>query len=122
LRGGGGWGGIGRPAPAAVSRVAPPAALRGLSSGGPGAPPADPAPAGPPAMPLRWDLDVETRDAIEELERDVARRNRGLALRCFDVPSGSRGVKGDLAAQLAIQLAYFELTGEMHSVYQPAHM
>jgi len=78
--------------------------------------------AGAGAEPLRWQLDEQAVNAVENAERQMRRANQRLRIRAFDVPSRSRGVRGDVAAQLAIQVAYFELMGQMHPVYQPVHM
>jgi carnitine O-acetyltransferase len=43
-------------------------------------------------------------------------------MRCFEVAGCPGGVRGDLVVQLALQLAYFTLTGRMDAVYQPVHM
>jgi carnitine O-acetyltransferase len=81
-------------------------------------PPLPSAPA--PAAALRWRLPpaIVARLAAAAAAPDAG----GLGVEGFEIRDVPGGLRGDLVAQLALQLAYHRITGRLDSVYQPVHM
>jgi carnitine O-acetyltransferase len=85
------------------------------------APPA-PIAAPAPAPALRWQLPPAVADRIAAADAVLGREAARLGLRSFAIAGAPGGVRGDLVVQLALQLAYRQVTGRLDSVYQPVHM
>lgn len=82
--------------------------------------PAMPAGASVPE-PLAWQLGTAAAELVAAVQAAAATR-ASLHLGVGDADGTGPGLRDDVRAQLAVQLAHYQLTGRVEAVYQPTHM
>ena len=71
--------------------------------------------------PLAWKLGMVAAELVAAVQAAAATR-AGLHLGVGDADGTGAGLRDDVRAQLAVQLAHYQLTGRAEAVYQPTHM
>ena len=71
--------------------------------------------------PLAWNLGMVAAELGAAVQAAAATR-AGLHLHVGDADGTGASLRDDVRAQLAVQLAHYQLTGRAEAVYQPTHM